>query len=85
MNYTVEVENKTYILEVGKVYLWNTRLPHRPTIVKKVESLDTDKYSIKGISWLDYDKENDSFSKNEYFEAVNEVAKELFVNENSCY
>ena len=72
----------TYILEVGKVYLWNTRLPHRPTIVKKVESLQPRINIVLGISpWLNYDKENDSFSKNEYFgKPVNEIVKEkLFV------
>ena len=80
--YAIEVENKTYILEVGKVYLWNTRLPHRPTIVKKVESLQPRINIVLGISpWLNYDKENDSFSKNEYFgKPVNEIVKEkLFV------
>ena len=80
--YAIEVENKTYILEVGKVYLWNTRLPHRPTIVKKVESLEPRINIVLGVSpWLDYDKKNDSFSKNEYFgKPVNEIVKEkLFV------
>ena len=80
--YAIEVENKTYVLEIGKVYLWNTRLPHRPTILKKVESLQPRINIVLGVSpWLDYDKENDSFSKNEYFgKPVNEIVKEkLFV------
>ena len=47
----------------------NTRLPHRPIIVKKVESLQPRINIVLGISplKLNYDKENDSFSKNEYF------------------
>ena len=63
--------------------MWNTRLPHRPTIVKKVESLEPRINIVLGVSpWLDYDKENDSFSKNEYFgKPINEIVKEKSVEE----
>ena len=62
--------------------MWNTRLPHRPTIVKKVESLEPRINIVLGVSHirLDYDKENDSFSKNEYLYksvSVNEIVKSL--------
>jgi hypothetical protein len=49
-------------LEVGKAYIWNTRIPHRVTTTKfsKLERI----HLVLGFgTWVDYDADNDTFSK----------------------
>jgi hypothetical protein len=49
-------------LEVGKAYIWNTRIPHRVTTTKfsKLERI----HLVLGFgTWVDYDANNDTFSK----------------------
>jgi len=80
--YAIEWKDKIYQLEVGKAYLWNTRLPHRPTIIKKVETKEPRINIVIGLTpWLDYDKETDKLKPNKYFgTSINEIVhKKLFV------
>ena len=66
--YAMQWDNKTYHLELGKAYLWNTRKPHRPAIIKEVKTKEPRINVVLGLTpWLDYDKENDIYSKNKYF------------------
>jgi hypothetical protein len=49
-------------LEVGKAYIWNTRIPHRVTTTQfsKLERI----HLVLGFgTWVDYDTDNDTFSK----------------------
>ena len=67
---------------MGKVYLWNTKKPHRPTIIKPVITKQPRINVVIGLTaWLNYDKDNDSYSKNKYFgKPINEIVREkLFV------
>lgn len=49
-------------LEVGKAYIWNTRIPHRVTATN---SCTTERvHLVLGLgTWIDYDPVNDAFSK----------------------
>lgn len=81
--YAIEWKDKIYQLEVGKAYLWNTRLPHRPTIIKKVETKEPRINIVIGLTpWLDYDIITDSYKPNKYFgKPISEIVKEkLFVS-----
>ena len=78
----METKNKEYKLELGKAYLWNTRLPHRPAITKKVETKEPRINVVIGLTpWLNYNKETDSYSKNKLFgKPISEIVNErLFV------
>ena len=80
--YVIQLNNKTYHLELGKAYLWNTRIPHRPTIIKKVVTKEPRINIVMGLTpWLKYDSLTDTYSKNEYFgKPIKEIVKEkLFV------
>jgi hypothetical protein len=51
-------------LEVGKVYIWNTRIPHRITTTKfsTIERI----HLVLGLgTWVSYDTDNDTFSKSQ--------------------
>ena len=63
---------------MGKVYLWNTKKPHRPTIIKPVITKQPRINVVIGLTaWLNYDKDNDSYSKNKYFgKPINEIVRE---------
>lgn len=51
-------------LEVGKAYIWNTRIPHRVTATK---SSTTERiHLVLGLgTWINYDSVNDAFSKSQ--------------------
>ena len=49
-------------LEVGKVYMWNTRIPHRVTVTKPCVTERI--HLVLGLgTWVDYDPIADTFSK----------------------
>ena len=80
--YVMQWDNKTYHLELGKAYLWNTRKPHRPAVIKKVETKEPRINIVMGLTpWLEYDKQSDTYSKGKYFgRAIKQIVEEkLFV------
>ena len=80
--YAIEWKDKVYQLELGKAYLWNTRMPHRISIVKKVESKEPRINLVLGLTpWLNYNPNTDTYTPNKYFgKSINEIVKErLFV------
>ena len=80
--YVIECSDKTYKLEVGKVYLWNTRKPHRATIIKKVENEQPRINLVIGLTpWLDMNHNTCEYKRNKLFgKPVNEIVSEkLFV------
>ena len=80
--YVMQWNGNTYQLELGKVYLWNTRIKHRPTVIKKVETKEPRINIVMGLTpWLNYDRLTDTYSKNEYFgKSVKEIVeRKLFV------
>jgi hypothetical protein len=51
-------------LEVGKAYIWNTRIPHRVTITKPcINPIDRIHLVLGFGTWVDYDPYFDTFSK----------------------
>jgi hypothetical protein len=49
-------------LEIGKAYIWNTRIPHRVTITKPCTTERI--HLVLGLgTWVDYNTNNDTFSK----------------------
>lgn len=51
-------------LEVGKAYIWNTRIPHRITITKPCSNPIERIHLVLGFgTWVDYDATNDTFTK----------------------
>jgi hypothetical protein len=53
-------------LKVGKIYIWNTRIPHRVTTTKfsTVERI----HLVLGLgTWIDYDPINDAFTKSKLY------------------
>jgi hypothetical protein len=55
-------------LEIGKAYIWNTRIPHRVYIDKIVSSFDPRIHMVLGLSpWIKYDDTDDSFTESEYY------------------
>ena len=80
--YVMQWGDKTYQLELGKAYLWNTRKTHRPTIIKKVETKEPRINIVMGLTpWLEYDGITDTYTKNKYFgKPIKEIVEEkLFV------
>lgn len=80
----LNIENKH--LEVGKAYMWNTRIPHRITYSKKCESKDPRIHIVLGFSpFYDYNIDDDSFEKNEFFNTkINElILQKNFINSNN--
>ena len=80
--YAIQWNDKTYHLELGKAYLWNTRKPHRPAIIKKVKTKEPRINIVLGLTpWLTYDSVSDTYSKNKYFgKSIKEIVDEkLFV------
>lgn len=70
-------------LEVGKAYLWNTRIPHRICLSKYARSRNPRIHLVLGFSpWFDYIEENDSFIKNAFFgRSIKEIVEsKLFMN-----
>lgn len=62
----LSIKNKH--LETGKVYLWNTRIPHRVGIREKCLTEQPRIHLVLGVSpYFDYDEQQDRFMKNQYF------------------
>jgi len=80
--HAIEWNDKVYKLELGKAYLWNTRQPHRTTMIKKVTTKQPRINLVLGLTpWLDYNSNTDTYTPNKYFgKSINEIVKErLFV------
>jgi hypothetical protein len=75
--YVLEYNDKKYHLEVGKAYVWNTRVKHRPTIIKKVETRRPRINIVIGLTpWLTYVSEKDKYIQNEYFgKSIKEIVE----------
>lgn len=76
----LEIENKH--LEKGKLYIWNTRIPHRIVLRKPCAVKQPRIHIVLGLSpWFDYVNEEDYFCKNklwsENLKAL--VEKKLFL------
>ena len=55
-------------LEVGKAYMWNTKVPHRITYSKKCEYREPRIHIVLGFTpYFDYDPQEDSFKINANF------------------
>lgn len=55
-------------LEVGKAYIWNTRIPHKVDITRQVVTKQDRIHLVIGMSpWIDYDSESDTYFKSEYY------------------
>jgi hypothetical protein len=55
-------------LEIGKAYIWNTRIPHRVYIDKIVSSFNPRIHMVLGLApWIKYDHTDDSFTESEYY------------------
>lgn len=62
----LSIKNKH--LETGKVYIWNTRIPHRVGIREKCFTEQPRIHLVLGLSpYFFYDEQRDSFVKNSYF------------------
>ena len=80
--YVIQFNNKTYVLETGKVYLWNTRLDHRAAFLKVPKTKEPRINIVLGLTpWLNYDKNTDTYNKSKYFgKPIKEIVEEkLFV------
>ena len=79
--YVMEWADKTYELEVGKVYLWNTRMPHRPTMKKKVETKQPRINIVLGLTLGCHSTGTPIIiQQNQYFgKPVNEIVKEKII------
>jgi len=66
-----EYSNKlimTKHLEVGKAYIWNTRIPHRVTIKKPCSNAIERIHLVLGFgTWVSYDEDNDTFSNSDLY------------------
>lgn len=55
-------------LEVGKAYIWNTRIPHRIYIDNIVSSFLPRIHMVLGLSpWIKYNDAEDSFEESKYY------------------
>jgi hypothetical protein len=55
-------------LETGKIYFWNTRIPHKVGVNKFCKTVDDRIHLIMGFTpWYDYDKENDAYIKSSLY------------------
>jgi hypothetical protein len=54
-------------LEIGKAYIWNTRIPHRVYINKIVKSFEPRIHMVLGLSpWITYNDIDDSFEESKH-------------------
>lgn len=73
-------------LEVGKAYIWNTRIPHRVYINNIVSSFLPRIHMVLGLSpWIKYNDVDDSFEESKcYGMPIHEiVVKKLFLQSNN--
>ena len=55
-----------YNLKVGKLYSWDTDLPHR--VSSYVNTTNTRTHLVIGVSpWFDYNSKDDTWAPNEFF------------------
>lgn len=55
-------------LEVGKIYLWNTRIPHRLGLLRSCKNTMPRIHMVFGFSpWFRYDNDEDMFIENQCF------------------
>lgn len=55
-------------LEVGKAYIWNTRIPHKVDITKPVLVQQDRIHLVIGMSpWINYDPDSDTYFKSKYY------------------
>lgn len=60
-----ELDIKNKHLEIGKAYIWNTRIPHCVSLKKICQNLNPRIHIVLGVSpWFDYDESDDSFNQN---------------------
>jgi len=66
-NFMFQIENKSSIhLRVGKIYTWNTNIPHRVYSTMKTNTKRI--HIVLGFSpWVDYHEDEDAFIINEFF------------------
>jgi hypothetical protein len=65
-------------LEIGKAYIWNTRIPHRIYINKMVSSFKPRIHIVLGLSpWINYNDEDDSYSHSDHY---GKSIKDIVVN-----
>lgn len=63
---SIQVKGKH--LEVGKAYIWNTRIPHRVYINNLVSSTKPRIHIVLGLApWIDYNDMDDSYSESKYY------------------
>jgi hypothetical protein len=64
-------------LEVGKVYIWNTRIPHRITLKRVCNNPNPRIHMVLGFSpWFDYNEDTDSFIQNNLWgESLDNIVK----------
>jgi len=76
--YVIQFNNKTYVLETGKAYMWNTGLRHRAAFLTTPKSKEPRINIVLGMTpWLNYDKNTDTFSKGKYFgKSIKEIVEE---------
>jgi hypothetical protein len=77
---SISLRNKH--LEVGKAYLWNTRIPHGVAINKFCENPEDRIHFVLGFSpWFDYNNDTDSFvrSKNYGIPLTTIIKERLFL------
>jgi hypothetical protein len=72
-----------YAMEVGKVYTWNTRIPHRVGLSKFCQTQEPRITMVLGFSpWFGYDQDQDSFFRNHLWGVPMKdiIEQKLFVN-----
>lgn len=64
-------------LEVGKAYMWNTRIPHRITFKELCKNPSPRIHLVLGFCpWFDFDKLSDSFKQNHLWgKDIDEIVK----------
>jgi len=70
--------------ELGKAYIWNTKIPHEVTFKEKTTDPTPRIHMVLGfLPWLDYDKENDTFYHSDNFgKSMHEIiTKKLFIKD----
>lgn len=78
---SLDIRNKH--LEIGKAYIWNTRIPHCVSVNKLCKNPKPRIHIVLGLCpWFDYDSEEDSFVQNNmHGMSLDHIIKnKLFVN-----
>ena len=73
-------------LEIGKAYIWNTRIPHRVYINNVVSSAKPRIHIVLGLApWLRYNSADDSYEESiHYGKSIDEIVKnKLFLKSNN--